>query len=134
MMEDYEIDKLQQFVDRYDEFQKHGVAVKQKLTIEERDMVCMMVIDFCCISEQDPEYKHHSAWHNDDIDNFIYHHTNLYIKFKTIRDSLIAHLDHNASKQQRVIYSVDTMSKYTTFELKEFYNLCKQIIKKETLK
>lgn len=94
----------------------------------------MMVIDFCCISEQDPEYKHHSAWHNDDIDNFIYHHTNLYIKFKTIRDSLIAHLDHNASKQQRVIYSVDTMSKYTTFELKEFYNLCKQIIKKETLK
>lgn len=133
-MENYEIDKLQQFVDRYDEFQKHGVAVKQKLSIEERDMVCMMIIDFCCISEQDPEHKYHSAWHNDDIDNFIDRHMDLYTKFKTVRDSLIAHLDHNISKQQRVIRSVDAMSKYTTFELKEFYNLCKQIIKKETLK
>ena len=133
-MEDYEIERLQNFVNRYDEFQKHGVAVKQELSIEERDMVCMMIIDFCCISEQDPEHKHRSAWHNVYIDDFICHHANLYARFKTIRDSLIAHLDHKTSKQERVKYSVNTMSKYTTFELKEFYDLCKQIIKKETLK
>lgn len=133
-MKDYEIDKLQQFVDRYEKFQRYGMVLKQKLSVEERDMVCMMIIDFCCISEQDSEYKHHSAWHNEDIDDFIYHHTNLYIRLKTIRDSLIAHLDHNISKQQRVMYVADTMCIYTSLELKEFYELCKQIIKKGKLK
>lgn len=133
-MENYEIDKLQQFVERYEKFQRYGMVLKQKLSVEERDMVCMMIIDFCCISEQDPEYKHHSAWHNEDIDDFIYHHANLYIRLKTIRDSLIAHLDHNISKQQRVMYVADTMCIYTSLELKEFYELCKQIIKKDKLK
>lgn len=135
-MEDYEIERLQNFVNRYDEFQKHGVAPKTTLSIEERDMVAMMVIDICCISEQEqnPQCKNNAAWHNKDIDNFVKLHNNFYKRFKAVRDSLIAHLDHNISKQERVNYSVYTMSIYTTFELKEFYNLCKQIIKKENSK
>ena len=125
-MEDYEIDRLRSVVERYENVQKRGFVVKRNLTIDEKDAIAMLIIDFCCITSQN--LKDGSYWRNADIDKFVETHSALHTQLKTIRDNFIAHLDHSKSKLERVILQSKMGGISASRDLNEFYILCKQLI------
>nr|DAI49913.1 MAG TPA: hypothetical protein [Caudoviricetes sp.] len=126
IMEEYKIDRLQCFIARYEELQKHGIVAKRDLTIEEKDMVAMLIIDFCCITSQN--LNDGSYWRNADIDKFVETHSALHTQLKTIRDNFIAHLDHSKYKQEKVYIQSKARMVSSSYELKEFYIFCKQLV------
>lgn len=137
-MYDVEIDRLKQFIEEYEEIQKTPV-IKAKLNIVEKSLVAMTVIDFCCICEQDgvdksgKRRKNIAAWHNKKIDEFVCANGKLYNTMKTLRDSFVAHIDHTATREEKVDKILKSFGLLRAIEIQKFYSLCKRLLKEESV-
>lgn len=80
-----EKERLQLFVDRYENFIKTAPFVKKEFSPADKDCLSMMLIDFCCICEQNQESD--AYWNNELIDNFVKDNFNFYRSCKVLRDS-----------------------------------------------
>ena len=119
-----EKEKLELFVERYESFMKTAPFVRRELSLQDKDCMSMILIDFCCICDQ----KGKSYWNNPLIDEFVTSHEDFYLKQRVVRDSFIAHLDHSEAKVLKINSAIHSLTLGDSNTLKEFYNLCRKIL------
>lgn len=126
---DVEKQKLELFIERYENFIKNGEYGKKELSVEDKDCVSMMIIDLCCICDQNRQNpKNLSYWNNSLIDEFVKNNQDFYQRCKVIRDSFIAHLDHSNEKMLKINNAIENMGLEDSISFKNFYILCKNIV------
>lgn len=121
-----EKERLQLFIDRYENFIKTAPFVKKEFSPADKDCLSMMLIDFCCICEQNP--KSDAYWNNELINNFVKDNSVFYNNCKVLSDSFVAHLDHSDKKALKVMTVSEKLGLLDSISLKKFCNLCKNII------
>lgn len=123
-----ELDRLKQFVSEYEEVTKVS-TFKTQLSLTEKTIISTIIIDFCCICEQDHgKRKNPAAWHNKKIDKFVHKNEKFYKQTKTIRDSFVAHIDHNGAKEEQILNVFKPFDLEYSKTMKEFYALCKELL------
>ena len=118
--------KLELFIERYENFIKNGEYGKKELSVGDKDRVSMMIIDLCCICDQ--HRKSSSYWNNSSIDEFVKNNQDFYQRCKVVRDSFIAHLDHSNEKMLKINNTIENLSLDDSIAFKNFYILCRDII------
>lgn len=123
-----EYDRLVSFIREYEWIRNHLPIVQQKgFSIVQEAIMKISIIDFCSICEQ---YTKSSAyWNNQQIDNFIKNHEDLYKTMKIFRDSYLAHIDHSKNKEEQIMCSLQNLDYIFSNDLHDFYLLCKKLVK-----
>ena len=122
---------LNQFIDNYDYILKRSksIGTKNYFTLNDKNALSMIVIQFCLICEQKRKQNGYAHWGYREIDNFVAENHGFYNDVKTFRDSYLCHLDHSAEKEQEIL---DVCDKYKSVfcdsRMHIFYDLVKNLL------
>lgn len=119
---------LNQFIDNYDYILKRSksIGTKNYFTLNDKNALSMIVIQFCLICEQ----RGYAHWGYSEIDNFVTENSEFHNDVKVFRDSYLCHLDHSAEKEQRIIKACDKYkSVFRDSRMHIFYDLTKKLLR-----